>query len=412
MESLPHPQALGSFYTTYLLWAVAPEGQAENLAELPHSKSFGIDVTTSFQSFGLIVTAEPHSAVRLPSPMVVAETAARQDTVGVLRAGQMEYGTAVGDLYAAVGPDDVPRRDFATPLLLLGARHAMDLAKHAGAETQARTELREAQAKLSMLEQIRPRRGKLPKEAESLARDVMRLAEHARGVSADRIEQARLDAERRAAGASIAMAMSDADRERARAAQARSDAAEAKAAEDQARMQEEQARLQAQKAQQEAELARSDADRARLEAEQAQTDKAQLQQQLYESLSAILETRREARGFIVSLSDVLFDFDRATLTPGAREKLSKLAGVLMAYPGHFRLEFEGHTDSVGTHNYNMRLSQDRADSVRLYVMQAGIPTGRLAGAVGFGKTRPVASNDNAAGRQMNRRVEIIVADLN
>ena len=183
-------------------------------------------------------------------------------------------------------------------------------------------------------------------------------------------------------------------------------------------MQEEQARLQAEKARQEAErarvgeqLARTEADRARLEAEEAQTDKARLQQQLYESLSAILETRREARGFIVSLSDVLFDFDRATLTPGAREKLSKLAGVLMAYPGTFRLEFEGHTDSVGSHGYNMRLSQDRAESVRIFIMQAGIPNDRLAGAVGFGKTRPVASNDTGAGRQMNRRVEIIVADL-
>src|SRR5262245_26893969 len=122
MESLPHPQALGSFYTTYVLWAVAPEGQAESLAELPHSKSVGIDVTTSFQAFGLIVTAEPHSAVRLPSPLVVAENAAREDTEGVLRTGRMEYGGAVGELYAAVGPDDVPLRDFVTPLPVLGAR--------------------------------------------------------------------------------------------------------------------------------------------------------------------------------------------------------------------------------------------------------------------------------------------------
>ena len=157
--------------------------------------------------------------------------------------------------------------------------------------------------------------------------------------------------------------------------------------------------------------AQSDAERARLEAQQARQDQAAIQEQLYRSLSAILETRREARGLIVNLSDVLFDFDRATLTPGAREKLSKLSGVLIAYPGTYRIDVEGHTDAVGSNEYNESLSQGRAQSVASYIGQAGVPADRIRSVAGFGETRPVASNDNAAGRQQNRRVELVIADL-
>jgi outer membrane protein OmpA-like peptidoglycan-associated protein len=136
-----------------------------------------------------------------------------------------------------------------------------------------------------------------------------------------------------------------------------------------------------------------------------------MQQHLYQSLSAILETRREARGLVVSLSDVLFDFDRATLTPGAREKLSRLAGILLAYPGEYHLDFEGHTDSIGSAAYNLGLSRDRAESVRQYLLGSGLPGARVGSVVGFGKERPVASNASEAGRQLNRRVEIVIADM-
>ncbi|HET8645202.1 MAG TPA: OmpA family protein, partial [Vicinamibacteria bacterium] len=153
------------------------------------------------------------------------------------------------------------------------------------------------------------------------------------------------------------------------------------------------------------------AERARLEAEQAQRDRADMQNRLYQSLSAILETRREARGLIVNLSDVLFDTAKASLKPGAREKLSRLTGILLAYPGAFNVEVEGHTDSVGSYEYNERLSLARAESVRDYLTQAGIAATRFTRVTGFGETRPVASNINAAGRQMNRRVELVITDL-
>jgi outer membrane protein OmpA-like peptidoglycan-associated protein len=141
-------------------------------------------------------------------------------------------------------------------------------------------------------------------------------------------------------------------------------------------------------------------------------DKDELQQRLYTSIAAILETRREARGLIVNLSDVLFDFNQASLKPGAREKLSKLAGILLAYPGSYHIEVEGHTDAVGSQDYNQRLSEDRAQSVSSYLLRAGIASDRVVAVRGFGKQRPVATNDTPEGRQMNRRVEIVISDLN
>jgi outer membrane protein OmpA-like peptidoglycan-associated protein len=135
-----------------------------------------------------------------------------------------------------------------------------------------------------------------------------------------------------------------------------------------------------------------------------------MQQRLYISLSEILETRREARGLIVNLSDVLFDFNQATLRPGAREKLSKLAGILLAYPGAYRMQIEGHTDSVGSQDYNQKLSEDRAEAVHDYLIHAALPADRMVAVRGFGKIRPVATNDTPEGRQTNRRVELVISD--
>jgi outer membrane protein OmpA-like peptidoglycan-associated protein len=135
-----------------------------------------------------------------------------------------------------------------------------------------------------------------------------------------------------------------------------------------------------------------------------------MRQKLESSLSAILDTRREARGLVVNLGDVLFDTGKSTLRPEAREKLSRLTGVMIAYPGQYTLAFEGHTDSTGSDELNMRLSQARAEAVRDYVQGGGVRAEKVVGTRGFGKAQPVASNDTADGRQRNRRVEIIIDD--
>jgi outer membrane protein OmpA-like peptidoglycan-associated protein len=150
--------------------------------------------------------------------------------------------------------------------------------------------------------------------------------------------------------------------------------------------------------------AQAEDEKKRLQA-QSEQERAALRAQLAEQLNRILETRDSARGLIISLSDVQFDFDKHSLRPEAREKLAKLSGILLTHPG-LTLEVEGHTDDIGAADYNQRLSEQRAESVRSYLMQQGLPMGS---ARGFGKTRPVAPNDSEMNRQKNRRVEMIVS---
>jgi outer membrane protein OmpA-like peptidoglycan-associated protein len=418
MENLGHPQALGAYYTTYILWAIAPEGQADNLAELPVKRDFEVDVTTSFQTFGLIITAEPHSAVKLPSPVIVAENVLRKGTEGGIEASRIEYRGDAGTLYVVSTDSRDFAADYNTPLLILGARRSVQIARRAGADRHAEPEFREAEVKLAALEQLWPQRRRDEEKFSGLAHDVMRLGERARELTVERIAQTSLDEERRAASDTIARAENDADRARGEAERAREQAAAYQDAMARAQRELEEARRRVDAAQTEADkakanedLARAEAERARLEAEQAKQDKNELQQQLFTSISAILETRREARGLIVNLSDVLFDFNQASLKPGAREKLSKLAGILLAYTGPYHMEIEGHTDAVGSQDYNQKLSEDRAQSVSSYLLRAGITSDRIVAVRGFGKLRPVSTNETPEGRQMNRRVEIVITDL-
>lgn len=403
MDELPHPQRLGAFYTTYVLWAVAPEGQAENLVSLPVREDIRLDATTSFQTFGMIITAEPHSAVTLPSPVIVAENVLRGGTKGGIESSKIDYRGDPGDLYVINTSGRPIDADYNTPLLVLGARRAVEIAQRAGARRFAEAELREAEVKLAALEQTWPHRHSDKKYA-ALARDVMRLGELARTKAFERAEEARLAAERRRAERTILEAKSEA--ELARAEKERKEREAALASQQAA-----QAQSEAERAKAGEEAARLEAERARQQAEQAKRERDEAQQRLYLSLSEILETRREARGLIVSLSDVLFDFNKASLKPGAKEKLSKLAGILLAYPGNYRMEIEGHTDAIGSEEYNLKLSQARAESVRDYLAQAGVPSTRIIAVRGMGKSQPVADNSTAAGRQVNRRVELIIADV-
>ena len=223
-----------------------------------------------------------------------------------------------------------------------------------------------------------------------------------------------------------------ADQAKAEALQARAEAEQARAAADQARMTADQARIaaeqaraaaisqqqqlsaEADRAKMEAESARSaaaDADRARADADRlrmkAEQNQAQLRQQLLDQFNSILQTRDTARGLIVNMSDVLFDTARYTLKPGAREKLAKVSGIILGHPG-LKIAVEGHTDSVGGDDYNMKLSNNRAGAVRDFLVAQGVPAASVT-SQGFGKTMPVADNATASGRQQNRRVELIVS---
>src|SRR5262249_33926481 len=141
--------------------------------------------------------------------------------------------------------------------------------------------------------------------------------------------------------------------------------------------------------------AEADKQRAQASAAQADREKAELRDQLRQQLNTILDTRETARGLIVNLSDVLFDTGSSGLKPGTREKLAKVAGILLSHPG-LKLQIEGHTDSVGAEDYNQRLSENRADSVRTYLVAEGIAPNAVT-TEGFGETQPVASNDTPSG---------------
>ncbi|MBO0857421.1 MAG: OmpA family protein [Chloracidobacterium sp.] len=435
VENLDSPQVLGPFYTTYVVWAVTPEGQTENLMELPSGSTTEVHTQSSAQTFGVIISAEPHSAVKMPSQKVVAETTLpKNSTSNGVQTTQAEYHVDKGNFYET-REDSILKADYTTPRLVLGARRSLDIAGRAGAKEFARDEYKQAAEKLVTLEQIWPYNLKNDTKFSGLARDVMRLSQVARDLSIEREAQARIENERQerlrrleesraqaeAAKAEAERVKLEADRMRAEAelskakaeaAKAEAEKAERAAAEERARREE--ATRQAEAAQLAAkareEAAMVETERARAEAARAKQERDAAMQKLYVSLSEVLDTKRETRGFIVNLGDVLFDTGRATLKPAAREKLSKLAGILLAYPGQLTLEIEGHTDSVGSDELNNKLSQGRAQSVYEYLTTAGVKADRVKAVRGFGKSKPVATNDTAAGRQMNRRVEVVIDD--
>jgi outer membrane protein OmpA-like peptidoglycan-associated protein len=255
------------------------------------------------------------------------------------------------------------------------------------------------------------------KRSETNAREATQMAEDARIITFKKIQEEQLAAERAAARLeterreraqaeqqAAEQARLAAEQERVKADQARSEAEKAAAVAAQERAAAEAAKAAA-IAQQQA--ARSEADRAVADAQRAEAEKAELRQRLLQQLNMILETRETQRGLIVNISDVLFDFNKYTLKPGAREKLAKVSGILLAYPG-LKIQLEGHTDSIGSDDYNQKLSEQRANAVRDYLTSQGVPQNTTA-AVGLGKADPVASNDTGEGRQRNRRVEMVVS---
>jgi outer membrane protein OmpA-like peptidoglycan-associated protein len=408
-DRIEPPTQFGPEYLTYVIWAVTPEGRAVNLGELQIKDERRVRVTTDLQAFGVIVTAEPYFAVTQPSDVVILENAVKGGTEGRIEAIDARYellkrgSYVMNQNYAQL---NVKAPEPGAPLDLAEARNAVALSRVAGAHEYAPEAYAKAEALLREAEDARERR-KGGNTVQQPARQAAQTAEDARIISLQRQEeqfQARvtaLAAQREADALARARAEEDA-RLRAEAAQAEAEAA---------RLAAERQRLDAEAAKAAADLAKAEADRARLNAERerlaAEREKAALRDQLRVQLNEILETRETARGLIVNLSDVLFDFNKATLRPGAREKLAKISGIVLGHPG-LKTQAEGHADAIGTDQYNQRLSERRAESVRSFLVQQGISAEAVA-AAGFGESRPVATNGTAAGRQQNRRVELVVS---
>ena len=422
-QGLQSASKFGPEYLTYVLWAISPEGRPVNLGEvlLNNDGKSKLNVTSNLQAFGMIVTAEPYFAVTQPSDVVVMENEVRADTTGQFEEVDAKYELLQRGQYELnVNPAELQpiTMDSRTPLELYEARNAVRIAKWTGGEHYASDSLKKAEVNLQTAEDYQARRGNKKSEITA-AREAVQTAEDARIITVKKIEEERQASELQASAEAEAQSKAQADeatrqKEQAQAQTAQnqvaSDAAAARAQADAARTQAaSDAALATAQAETEAARAkaRADTEQAQLAAQQAENDKATLRAKLSQQLNSVLQTRDSARGLIVNMSDVLFDTGKYTLKPGAREKLSKVAGILLAYPG-LNIEVDGHTDNVGSDEFNQNLSNQRAESVRAYLVAQGVMTNSIT-AKGFGKTQPVGTNDTAAGRQINRRVELVVS---
>ena len=447
--NLQRPTAFGTEYLTYVLWAISPEGRAVNLGEvlLGENHRSKLDVSTDLQAFALIVTAEPYYAVRQPSNVVVMENIVRNDTQGTAEIVNAKYELMERGGYIPTGYRfDPVVLNTKLPLEFFEARNALRIAQSEGAEQYAADSYQHAVKLMDQADGYATRHNVQKKQLIATAREAVQTAEDARAIAVKKMDEERLSRERRDSDNALAKAQgqtddamrlkdqAQADTARAQAERAQAESATSKAQADKAQAEADTARARndtadAQSATAKAQsdmannqassasalsAAQADADQSRLaaqkselSAQQADADKAAMRIRLSEQLNSILQTRDSARGLIVSMSDVLFDTGKYSLKPGAREKLAKVAGILLAYPG-LNIAVGGYTDNVGADSMNQTLSEHRAGSVRDYLVQQGVLTGAVS-ATGFGNTLPVASNDNPSGRQQNRRVELLVS---
>jgi outer membrane protein OmpA-like peptidoglycan-associated protein len=425
LTHLQPPGKFGGQYLTYVLWAITPEGRAANLGEIvPNSDGKSkIDVTTDLQAFGMIVTAEPYFAVVYPSNIVVAENIVRQETKGFEQPIDARFDVLEGGQYVIDMPSaQLPSSQAApnVPLDLLEARNAIAIAKAAGAKEYAGESLAKAEEMLARAEDYLVRKqGRTP--IGTAARGAAQTAEDARVLTLRQKEKERLAADQRRmqearekaeAEAKAAQAQSEEDARRRAQAESEANTASAQSEEDaRRRAQAEADREAAEKARAEAEQQQAAAQTAAEESERQRQDavrqKEEMRARLLAQLNQVLQTRDSPRGLIVNMPDVLFDSGQHSLKPAARERLARISGIVLAYPD-LKLEIEGHTDSIGGEEFNQRLSEKRAASVRDYLVNSGVSINNTV-VRGLSKSQPVADNKTAAGRKLNRRVEMIVS---
>ncbi len=412
----------GTEFLTYVLWAVSPDGRSSNLGEIliDNNGNGKLNVSTQMSVFSMLVTAEPYFAVRIPSELLVLENEAGKNIKGKIFVVNEYKLMRRAQYQKRANPLALTLDLKKIPLEMYEARNAVEIAKSNGSEKYAPEILTKAASSLQMAENSLSRKAD-KKQVVSTARQAIQFSEDARALAVQRQNEERIAQEREAA-ASKARAEAEAKAaEEAAAAKQRADAeakrqaelsaareaqlkAEADARALKLKMEADAAAAQA-KAEQDALMAREEA--AKAEAERAQKAAEELRAKLLQQFNQVLDTRDTPRGLVVNMSDVLFDTGSYTLRQTAREKLARLAGIILNYPG-LRLEAEGHTDNVGSADFNQKLSEQRANSVRDYLVSQGIPMTSIV-ATGKGFSMPVASNDTPQGRQQNRRVELIVS---
>ena len=394
LEGMTAANGFGSEYLTYVLWAISADGRPQNLGELELAGGkASLNVTSQFQSFGMIVTAEPYFAVAEPSDVIVLKNVFSDRTQGVLENVNVHYQLLPRGLYAdtqgahTVDHPITDREHY--PLALFEAHNAARIAKEAGADKYAPDIMQEVSTDLMNADQMQ----------SGGHRDVHQIFTYAREAT-ERAEDARITTLRKEA--------SERDRANVDAKNAaQADAANAQAAADASAAAKAQADAERARAEAEAADARAKAAEAQRSAEKSQQDASAVREKLRDQLNAVLATTENARGLIVNMNDVLFDTAKYSLKPGTQVSLAKVATILELYPG-LKVQVEGYTDSVGGDDYNMKLSQNRASAVHDFLVQNGVPATSVS-AEGYGKADPVADNSTASGRAQNRRVNLVVS---
>ena len=402
LDKLSPANGFGEEYLTYVLWAITPDGTPSNLGEvLPDGDHVTLNVTTNLQSFGLIVTAEPYFAVKIPSDVVVAQNQIIQDrTTGVLEKVNAHYSLLPRGLYtrsngAKTVVDPITRNEK-SPLEYYEAQNAYRIAKLAGADQYAPDIIAQVKTDLQNAGDIDRNKHGDQKLEITYAREAVQRSEDARISSlrkqAAEQRQAEIDArqaaQQQATASQLQAQQSALDAERAQAAADREAA--------------ERARADANAAN-----ANAAAAAAQAQADAAKQDVAALREKLRAQLNAVLATQETARGLIVTLGDVLFDTGKSNLKQNAQISLAKVSAILQQYPD-LKLQIAGYTDSTGSDELNLKLSNDRAKSTEDFLVAQGVQQTNVT-YYGFGKQDPVADNTSAAGRAQNRRVELIVS---
>lgn len=427
-EKMKPAVLFGGDVTSYVLWTVGRDGSYENLGELwiqQDKDKETLKFSTGLRGFALLLTAEPYYQVKKPSDLVMTYNAPSTDP----RAPSTGFEFADFSEAPKTGFDDLSavKYDSSNLLDLAQAQKARELATRLGASELAPVLLRDAGTALDQARAMQTSGAR--KGAAEYARRSYAFTNEAIKMTVRRLEEQELEAQlnqRRAEVAAMEQRVAEAEKQAgataAQAEKARAEAAQAasqaeSALRDLARTREEMTSAQTEKQRIEAEKAQLQGIMENLRSEQADLQKSMqalneektlLSGRLQAALSKVADTQQSARGTIVNLPDILFDVNKATLKPEASLVIAKLAGILLIMQD-LNLRVEGHTDSTGAADHNMKLSQQRAESVMNFLATNGIAAERMK-AVGYGMERPAADNLTAEGRQKNRRVEIVIAE--
>ncbi|HEV2884518.1 MAG TPA: OmpA family protein, partial [Pyrinomonadaceae bacterium] len=433
IDNLPRANELGGIYTTFVLWAISPDGRVDNLGEVKRGGSAFVasklDVTTPLQTFALILTAEPHFLMKVPSRMVVLENIPPQKLGrGQVETVSVQYIGNTSDYFRDPRVPEIASTDYRElPVSLLGARQAVNLAKFAGGPIDAPQEFQQAEDDLLAAEKAY-RFNQASAEVDVLARKatssgaraeemaLSRRASRLRREDIQRRDEALRNAERTAETAQreIDQLRGDLEREQRARELAERDAA---AANEQLREQ----RIEVARLRDELQTVRTEGEAAKINlarlegARRAEDDRINAEQReqqrrageaaLKQSLQKYGTLKETSRGLQLLLPESIWTGPRAAnLNSAAAARLEPLAALLASNPD-YQILIEAYTDSRGDEVTLQQLTQERARQLSDRFQAAGVEASRIQ-ANGMGAANPVATNTTVNGRTRNRRTEI------